>query len=359
MEHFAKGSSLGLTAWPRVLGKETSIPEWYALGRYTCDGVSLREEVNSQGTQWEEPGLRISELRRLATGDYEVTLEATLFNPIGNGDRLVTLSYDVLDGSSAVMQSAQRTYKLVAKAKSGENADVVLLLTPAEIDRVSLLRITMTTKPYSSTVHGPEVREPTPGTAVSTDANYAQAAGLRDSVEMIADFHRVQFCKHLGALKAAPCVAISRGFSEIDCAKIEAIQAGGDTLLISDASGAGRPSQLGNLSSRQVGRNYYDAYLCGTPILPPALSRVQAEPGPAQTGPVGKVRVYIAPDDSAAAGCTFLGTASDPSLECPDAIKADRAKCLGWKGSRMRGNLVVDSTPPRIYRCPETPRWGL
>jgi hypothetical protein len=148
MQHFSPGSSLGLAAWPPTLNKETSIPEWYALGKYTCDGVSLREEVKKQGAEWEEPGLRISELRHLPNGNYEVTLEATLFNPKGNTDRLVTLSYDVLDSNSQVLQSANRSYKLVAKAKSGENADVVLLVSPDEVKRITALRLTMTTKPY-------------------------------------------------------------------------------------------------------------------------------------------------------------------------------------------------------------------
>ena len=148
MEQFSPGRPLGLTAWPRTLGKETSIPEWYELGRYTCDGVSLREEVKSHGTEWEEPGLRISELSHLLNGNYEVTLEATLFNPKGNQDRLVTLNYELLDGSGQQMQTASRTYKLVAKAKSGENADVVLLLTPDEMQRITSLRLSMSTKTY-------------------------------------------------------------------------------------------------------------------------------------------------------------------------------------------------------------------
>ena len=148
MEHFMAGSSFGLSAWPTKLGKETSIPEWYALGRYTCDGVSLREEVKKNGSEWEEPGLRIQELRHPPGGNYEVTLEATLYNPVGNRDRIVTLAYEILDADKAVLQTAQRSYKLVAKAKSGENADVILLLTPTELARVAFLRLTMTTKPY-------------------------------------------------------------------------------------------------------------------------------------------------------------------------------------------------------------------
>jgi hypothetical protein len=148
MEHFEPGKALGLAAWPTVLGKETSIPEWYALGRYTCDGVSLREEVKKHGAEWEEPGLRISELRHLPNGNYEVTLEATLYNPKGNGDRLVTLVYEILDNAKAVIQTAERTYKLDAKAKSGENADAILLVTPADMPRVAALRLTITTKAY-------------------------------------------------------------------------------------------------------------------------------------------------------------------------------------------------------------------
>jgi hypothetical protein len=148
MQHFSAGTSLGFAAWPNHFEKETSIPEWYALGRYACDGVSLREEVKNRGTEWEEPGLRISELLHMPTGKYQVTLEATLFNPKGNSDRLVTLAYDVLDSNKQSLQTATRSYKLVAKAKSGENADALLLFMPDELKRVAALRLTITTKPY-------------------------------------------------------------------------------------------------------------------------------------------------------------------------------------------------------------------
>ena len=147
MERFKPGKPLGLTTWPQHFGTETSIPEWYELGRYTCDGVSLREEVTKHGTMWEEPGLRVSDLVRLPNGNYSVTLEATLYNPKGNQDRLVTLDYVFLDGANQQVGTASRTYKLVAKAKSGENADVGLQLTPDEMHRITKLRLTMTTKP--------------------------------------------------------------------------------------------------------------------------------------------------------------------------------------------------------------------
>lgn len=148
MEGFAGGTPLGLTAWPPVLNRETSIPEWYDLGRIICDGVSLREEVKSKGTVWEEPGLRLQQVRRAPTGKLEVTLEATLYNPKGNADRLVTLDYEVLGADGELLQTAHREYKLVAMAKSGENADVILLLEPADVARVASLRLTLTTRPY-------------------------------------------------------------------------------------------------------------------------------------------------------------------------------------------------------------------
>lgn len=146
MERFTQGKPLGLKTWPRHMGTETSIPEWYELGRYTCDGVSLREEVTKHGTVWEEPGLRVSDLVLLPNGNYQVTLEATLYNPKGNQDRTVTLDYVFLDNADQQVGTANRTYKLVAKAKSGENADVLLLLTPDEMQRITKLRLSMTTK---------------------------------------------------------------------------------------------------------------------------------------------------------------------------------------------------------------------
>ena len=72
-------------------GREWSTAEWYAIGKTPCDGLYLREEVTSHGTRWEEPGLR-TEIRRVKSG-YEVTVEATIYNPKTNHDKLATLSY--------------------------------------------------------------------------------------------------------------------------------------------------------------------------------------------------------------------------------------------------------------------------
>jgi hypothetical protein len=153
LENFAKGKPLNVSGtWSMSTakffgdGREWSTPEWYALGRTSCDGIYLREEVRSQGRTWNEPGLR-TEVRRVKSG-FEVTIEATLYNPKGNRDKLVTLAYEVLPETGEPIATGSRNQKSPANAKSGNNADVVFLLSPEDIKRVARIRLTMTTKDY-------------------------------------------------------------------------------------------------------------------------------------------------------------------------------------------------------------------
>jgi hypothetical protein len=76
-----------------------------------------------------------------------------------------------------------------------------------------------------------------------------------------------------------------------------------------------------------------EAYLCGG--------------GVASNG----ARIRVLPDDSGAAGCTFVG-AADESQPCPATYVNDRTKCISWRALMLGGNVVVDSTPPRVYQCP-------
>ena len=147
MQGFAPGRPINLAAWPAKLGKEISLPEWYALGRYTCDGVSLREEVTSHGREWKEPGLRIQELRVVPSG-FEITLEATLYNPKTNGAKLVTVLAEVLGADDAVIATGSRIQRAPADSKSGNNADVVFLFARDEMKKAAKLRLTLSTKDY-------------------------------------------------------------------------------------------------------------------------------------------------------------------------------------------------------------------
>ena len=133
LQNFSKGKPLKVDAKWEVStarffgdGREWSTPEWYALGKMPCDGIFLREEVTSHGTRWEEPGLR-TEIRRVKSG-FEVTTEATLYNPKTNHDKLVTLAYELLAVDGAVVASESRTQRTPANAKSGNNVDCVFLL---------------------------------------------------------------------------------------------------------------------------------------------------------------------------------------------------------------------------------------
>ncbi len=130
------------------LGKWFSVPEWYALGKFTCDGVSLREEAKKNGT-WEEPGLRMR-VRWLGTGAAEraeVTVEATLYNPKNNHDKMVTLHFEVLSGENSIAV-ASLTMKAPDNAKSGNNGDVTFVFSKDELRSAMKLRITITTKDY-------------------------------------------------------------------------------------------------------------------------------------------------------------------------------------------------------------------
>ena len=153
LENFAKGKPLKIDGqWGMSTakffgdGREWSTPEWYALGKTPCDGIFLREEVTSHGTRWEEPGLR-TEIRRVKRG-YEVTTEATLYNPKTNRDKLVTLAYELLSANGDVVAIESRTQRAPANAKSGNNVDCIFLLSAEDIMRVNQLRLSMTTQDY-------------------------------------------------------------------------------------------------------------------------------------------------------------------------------------------------------------------
>ena len=75
-------------------------------------------------------------------------MEATIYNPKSNRDKLVTLSYELLSKDCETIASGQRTQRSPANAKSGNNADSVFLLSPDEVTRVTRLRLTVTTKDY-------------------------------------------------------------------------------------------------------------------------------------------------------------------------------------------------------------------
>jgi len=147
LEGFTPGQPVGLNSWPAKLREEISLPEWYALGRYTCDGVSLRQEVVSRGREWEEPGLRIHELRTVPSG-IEVTIEATLYNPRANHDKLVTLAFEILAEDERVIATSSKTQKASDNSKSGNNADVMFLFSTAEVKQAVRLRLTVSTKDY-------------------------------------------------------------------------------------------------------------------------------------------------------------------------------------------------------------------
>ena len=123
------------------LGEWFSTPEWYALGKFTCDGVSIRGDALSDGS-WNDAGLtmRIKPL----SGAFLVMLAATLHNPELNPDKTATVSFEVLNRDSVIAQDSLRI-QTKDQGKGGHSGNVKLVLSKNQLASATKLRITTTT----------------------------------------------------------------------------------------------------------------------------------------------------------------------------------------------------------------------
>lgn len=123
------------------LGKRFSIPEWYALGKLTCDGVSLRGEARPNGS-WDDPGLTMKV--RPVSGQFLVTLDATIYNPKPNHDKRATVSFELLKGIDVIARDSC-TIRTKDKGRGGHSGNVKLMLWKDDLASATKLRTTMTT----------------------------------------------------------------------------------------------------------------------------------------------------------------------------------------------------------------------
>ena len=186
----------------------------------------------------------------------------------------------------------------------------------------------------------------------------------------------VKGCKFLGEVKASIEGNAFQEMSAVEEAangaiRNQALSKGANIILLSPSQAGTRSGEFGG--GRPWASQRGEAYFCSSPTPSSTTKETHTDPGaptpnrgtpsidrpggtataPPPPPTVEKVVVNVVPDDSAAAGCTFVGPYS--GADCPEAIKAERGKCLAWKGAQMKGNVVVDSTPPRIYRCQDAP----
>lgn len=124
-----------------ALGTRFSIPEWYALGRLTCDGLSFRADARPDGS-WDNAGLTM--MVKPLSGAFLVTLDATIHNPTPSPDKTATVFFEVLRGEDVIAKDSC----IIAtrdRGRGGHSGNVKLVLWRDEMASATKLRTTMTT----------------------------------------------------------------------------------------------------------------------------------------------------------------------------------------------------------------------
>lgn len=124
-------------------GKAFSLPEWWELGKYKCDGVSVRMDPDRK-RQW-DPGLEMR-VRDVPGQKVEVKLEIGVRNPKHNLDKMVDLFLEVMNGEEVI---GSKSLSIKAKDNGEGNQEDIKWTFPAnELHPSTKLRITMKTRNY-------------------------------------------------------------------------------------------------------------------------------------------------------------------------------------------------------------------
>jgi hypothetical protein len=130
-------------------GKKTevvSIPEYHDLGKFTCDGVSIRLNNNTRKGTW-EPGLR---LRAEMAKDGHIDIDATVWmhNPKNNHDKRVTVILAIVDGQHELHSTTIGPFEVEDHGDWGEHKEHRRFSVPADVvlkQPAPTLRITVIT----------------------------------------------------------------------------------------------------------------------------------------------------------------------------------------------------------------------
>jgi len=122
------------------------VPEYEALGKYSCDGVLFHGNfTNKARTAW-VPGVEMK-AQNGTGGTAAVTIQLHFFNPSHNHDKDLTVVLEVLNGTEVVISN-----KVGPKDVEDKNHDYPItttMIVPADAlkqDPMTKLRITVTTK---------------------------------------------------------------------------------------------------------------------------------------------------------------------------------------------------------------------
>ena len=121
-----------------------SIDEYHEIGRYSCEGVSLRRGYDTLAGTWQS-GLELTVVPR---GDKKVAIHfrATVTNPPGNDDKGVTIAIELLDPARRVVRKEVMTTFVTVGTES--EAEGTLEVSRAFLDSVPAptLRLTVIAK---------------------------------------------------------------------------------------------------------------------------------------------------------------------------------------------------------------------
>lgn len=126
-------------------GRWFTIEEYHELGRFTCDGVSLRNDYSVRKGTWDS-GLWMA-VKPVDDSGVRVKIRAIVHNPRHNHDKLVNLVFEVLNGDRV-----ERTVEMPPIPVEDNTDEVdkevgfILPVAVLRTDPMTRLRITMTTK---------------------------------------------------------------------------------------------------------------------------------------------------------------------------------------------------------------------
>lgn len=145
----------GATEFRSPMVLETTVAEegdWWKLGRFFCDGVSLRGE-REEGFFWDrpkteqwQPGLTMK-MRDLPGGKVEVTFGVSVNNRKHNHDKVADVRLEIVNGDEIV---ATETARIKAQDDGDDHGTKIKTVLPSReaIKPTTKLRLTMTTKDY-------------------------------------------------------------------------------------------------------------------------------------------------------------------------------------------------------------------
>ena len=124
-----------------------SVDDYKDLGRFTCEGVSIRREYSHRRQTWDS-GLELA-ARVKSPGVVQVRARVSVYNPKDNHDKVVTVLLEIMDGDQVLKSATVGPVKI--EDNGGEEDERVALLVPMELlekQPSPTLRLTVVAKNY-------------------------------------------------------------------------------------------------------------------------------------------------------------------------------------------------------------------